>query len=267
MAEPFLTEDHVADKHPEACAIDRIAVGDVLHAAGELCKDTAMTAKLDPRHDRAFLIGSLPFGVFIAKAHGIDLRTVGSANTGATTVGRALRRKGGLVCFVLDAAKGAGPVLAPGLLGGTLGVGLAQQEPGAAWWWILVGLATMMGHIYSPFLRFKGGKGVATAFGAFGAMWPVMTIPIAAALLVFLVVRRLSGYVSLASIVGAWTIPTTALATALAQSAPMGVAFPPVVVGTVIAGLVTWRHRSNLARIKAGTELPLGREADDARTS
>jgi len=215
----------------------------------------------------AFLIGSLPFGVIIAKAHGIDLRTVGSGNTGATNVGRALGRKWGLVCFFLDAAKGAVPVLATGLFGGTLGVALAEQDPGAAWWWILVGLATMMGHIYSPFLLFKGGKGVATAFGAFGAMWPVMTIPVAAALLVFLVVRRVSDYMSLASIVGAWTIPTAALLTALLQSAPIGVALPPLVVGAVIAGLVTWRHRSNLARIRAGTELPSGREADDARTS
>ena len=108
----------------------------------------------------AFLVGSLPFGVFIAKAHGINLREVGSGNTGATNVGRALGKKWGLVCFFLDAAKGAAPVLITGILGGTLGVGLDQQDPGTEWAWILVGLATMMGHIYSPFLLFKGGKGV-----------------------------------------------------------------------------------------------------------
>ena len=215
----------------------------------------------------AFLVGSLPFGVFIAKAHGINLREVGSGNTGATNVGRALGKKWGLVCFFLDAAKGAAPVLITGILGGTLGVGLDQQDPGTEWAWILVGLATMMGHIYSPFLLFKGGKGVATAFGAFGAMWPVMTIPVAAALLVFLVVRRLCDYMSLASILAAWTIPIAAVVTTLIQSAPFSVAMPPLVVGGVIASLVTWRHRSNLARIKAGTELPTGQAPDDASTS
>lgn len=210
----------------------------------------------------AFAIGSIPFGVLIARAYGINLREVGSGNTGATNVSRALGRGWGFGCFLLDAAKGAGPVLTTGFLGGTIGIGPAQLEPSVVWAWILVGLAAMLGHIYSPFLRFKGGKGVATAFGAFGAMWPLMSLPIIAGLVVFLVARQITGYISLASILAGWAMPVAAVVVALLESgSSIGTTLPPFLVGTVIASLVTWRHRSNIARIRAGTE-PRGRHRE-----
>ena len=203
----------------------------------------------------AFAIGSIPFGVLIARAYGINLRDVGSGNTGATNVSRALGRGWGFGCFLLDAAKGAGPVLATGFLGGIIGVGPARMTPGEEWSWILVGLAAMLGHIYSPFLHFKGGKGVATAFGAFGAMWPLMTLPIIAGLVVFLLVRQFTGYISLASILAGWAMPVAAVVVALfEEGSTVGTTLPPLLVGTVIALLVTWRHRSNIARLRAGTE-------------
>lgn len=203
----------------------------------------------------AFLVGSMPFGVLIARAHGIDLRQVSSGNTGATNVGRALGRGWAVTCFGLDAAKGVGPVLAAGFLGSTIGVSPAKLIPIEAWAWILVGLATILGHIYSPFLRFRGGKGVSTTCGALGAMWPLMTIPFAVAICVFFVVRFASGYMSLASIVATWSLPVTAVILALFNSdSSVATVLPPLVAGCVIASLVTWRHRSNIARLRAGTE-------------
>lgn len=211
----------------------------------------------------AFAIGSIPFGVLIAKGHGIDLRSVGSGNTGATNVGRALGGRWGFTCFLLDAAKGAGPVVVVGLLAGTLGRSPGELGPAAVWGWILVGLGAMLGHIYSPFLRFKGGKGVATAFGAFGAMWPVMTLPIVAGGVVFGVVRLTSGYTSLASILAAVAMPVSVLVIAgIEPDATAGTTAPPLLIGLVIASLVTWRHRSNLGRLRAGTE-PRGRRPFD----
>ena len=209
----------------------------------------------------AFATGSIPFGVLIARAHGINLRDVGSGNTGATNVSRALGRGWGFGCFLLDAAKGAGPVLVSGFLGGTLGSSPAELDPGAEWGWILVGMAAMLGHIYSPFLRFKGGKGVATAFGAFGAMWPLMTLPIIAAGVAFLVVKLASGYMSLASILAGWAMPLAVVVIAvLEEGATIGTTVPPLLIGMVIASLVTWRHRSNIARLRAGTEPRSGRD-------
>ncbi|MCH2144599.1 MAG: glycerol-3-phosphate 1-O-acyltransferase PlsY [Phycisphaerales bacterium] len=211
----------------------------------------------------AFVIGSLPFGVLIARAHGINLREVGSGNTGATNVGRALGRGWGLACFFLDAAKGAGPVVWSGFAAGTMGAALSAQEPGQAWGWVLVGLAAVLGHIYSPFLRFKGGKGVATACGAFAAMWPIMSVPVIVAFGVFILTRVTSGYVSLASVLAAWALPITVVVMALlGGETPIEAALPPLLVGSLIAVLVTWRHRSNIARIRAGTEPRSGRRSE-----
>ena len=203
----------------------------------------------------AFAIGSIPFGALIARAYGINLREVGSGNTGATNVSRALGRGWGFGCFLLDAAKGAGPVLVTGFLGETIGKSPAELTPGEEWGWILVGLGAMLGHIYSPFLRFKGGKGVATAFGAFGAMWPLMSLPIIAAGVVFLIVKLASGYMSLASIIAGWAMPASVVVIALLDEAStVGTTAPPFLIGVTIASLVTWRHRSNIARLRAGTE-------------
>lgn len=207
----------------------------------------------------AFLIGSIPFGVILARAHGVDIRTVGSGNTGATNVGRALGRKWGFVCFLLDASKGAVPVLISGAIAGTLGAWPSELTPGAAWGWLAIGFAAMLGHIFSPILRLRGGKGVATAFGAFIVMWPLMSIPAIAASLVFLLAHKVTRYMSLASIVAAWSIPITALVMVfLDEGAQVAAVGPPLVAGIAIGGLVTIRHRGNIARILAGTEPKTG---------
>lgn len=221
----------------------------------------------------AFLIGSIPFGVIIARAHGIDIRSVGSGNTGATNVGRTLGLSWGIVCFILDAAKGATPVLVSGFVMGTLGARPEANDLYATSAWLAVGFAAILGHVFSLFLRLRGGKGVATAFGAFISMWPLMTIPTIVGGVVFFVVRKTTGYMSLASIIAAWSIPVAVIVIALIDGETgFESILPPLVAGAAIGCLVTVRHRSNIGRIMAGTEPRTGvlgtmqRSQDDGGT-
>ena len=205
----------------------------------------------------AFSFGSIPFGVVLAKLKKVDLRTVGSGNTGATNVGRALGRRWGLLCFVLDAAKGATPVILAGVLAGTLGEPAGALAPSAASGWLAVGVAAILGHVFSPFLNFKGGKGVATACGALLAMWPLMTIPVLVAAGVFLLMILTLRFMSLASMAAAIAIPSTTLILGLmgeGTQARSGSVLPQTITGLVIAFMVVWRHRANLKRVLDGTE-------------
>ena len=183
----------------------------------------------------AFAVGSIPWGLLLARwVADVDVRTVGSGNVGATNVARTLGRRWFFVVFALDAAKGVAPVLlAPRILG----------NAAPAWIDVACGLAAVLGHVFNPFLRWKGGKGVATAAGVCGALAP---IPALCALGVFLVVLAAMRFVSLASIVAAAALPPLALA--------FGARTPVVVFGVIVAAVVTLRHRANLGRIAAGTE-------------
>ena len=205
----------------------------------------------------AFAFGSIPFGVLLAKLKRIDLRSVGSGNTGATNVGRALGRRWGILCFVLDAAKGATPVILAGVLAKTLGEPASALTPSAASGWLATGIAAILGHVFSPFLNFKGGKGVATACGALLAMWPLMTIPVLVAAGVFIVTVLSLRIMSVASMAAAIAIPATTLILGLAAEpveGQSGSVLPQTITGLVIAFMVVWRHRSNLKRILEGTE-------------
>lgn len=205
----------------------------------------------------AFSFGSIPFGVVLAKLKKIDLRTVGSGNTGATNVGRALGRRWGLLCFVLDAAKGATPVILAGMIAGTIGQPAGALAPVEASGWLAVGVASILGHVFSPFLNFKGGKGVATACGALLAMWPLMTIPVLVAAGVFIVMILGLGFMSLASMAAASAVPCAALILGLIShdgQGASGTVLPQTITGLVIAFMVIWRHRTNLRRLLDGTE-------------
>ena len=118
----------------------------------------------------AYLVGAIPFGVILARLHGVDLRNVGSGNIGATNVGRALGRKWGVVCFVLDMLKGLVPMLAAMVM--------LPQEKGAKelWIWLATGGAAIIGHVFPVYLGFRGGKGVATSLGVVMGLWPYYTI-------------------------------------------------------------------------------------------
>jgi glycerol-3-phosphate acyltransferase PlsY len=205
----------------------------------------------------AFLAGSVPFGHLIARAKGVDIRAHGSGNIGATNVGRVLGRKFGILCFALDALKGALPVVGAGLATGILGLPIAEIGAERLWLWLAVGAAALLGHMFSPWIGFKGGKGVATGFGALLAMWSPLTIPALCAFVIWFVVLRTIRMMSIASIAGAWTIPTAvALRAGFASepSAAFAAALPATIATAAIALLVTVKHRANLARALRGEE-------------
>jgi len=216
----------------------------------------------------AYLIGSFPTAHLLARSRGIDLGTVGSRNYGATNLGRTLGRSWGILCFVLDALKGAAPVVLSGLLLGVLGAAPGSMTPASAWCWLATAAAAIVGHTLSPWIGFKGGKGVATGFGALVAMWPVLTLPAALALVLWCVLVLLFRMVSLASMVAAVAVPCAVAVAAIASNGFAGLrdAAPFLAVSTLIAVFVVWKHRANISRIRAGTESKVLQKAPPSHT-
>lgn len=197
----------------------------------------------------AYLVGSIPFGVIVARAHGVDLRKVGSGNIGATNVGRTLGKKWGIVCFVLDMLKGLLPMLAA--------MWMLPQEKGPTelWIWLGTGGATIIGHVFPIYLGFRGGKGVSTSLGVLLGLWPYYTVCGLVAAVSWLVTVWIWRYVSLGSIVLALSFEASLLvAIAIVPSWKMSQLWPLVVFAVVMAGLVILRHKDNIGRLMAGTE-------------
>ena len=179
----------------------------------------------------AYLLGSIPTGLLLAKAAGVDIRTTGSGNIGATNVYRSLGRNIGVLTLVGDSLKGLIPVLVARQLG--MGDSLIAA----------IGCAAFLGHVYTIFLRFKGGKGVATALGVFLGVSP---LSIGIALIIFIAVVAAFRYISLGSITAAAAMPFTVT---LLDPRP-----PIIAMTTLIALLVIWKHRENIRRLREGTE-------------
>ena len=179
----------------------------------------------------AYLLGSIPFGLVLCKILGkTDPRHAGSGNIGATNVARLAGKPVGIATLLLDVAKGAVPVF-------LAAIWLPE------WQCALAGLAAFAGHCYPLYLGFKGGKGVATAMGVYLALsWPSLI----GILVVFIVTVWRSGYVSLGSIMACCSAPLWLLA--------WGKSWPAVVMALVMAVLVIWKHRENIARLRAGKE-------------
>jgi glycerol-3-phosphate acyltransferase PlsY len=214
----------------------------------------------------AFACGSIPFGPVVARLRGIDLRKVGSGNIGATNVGRALGWKWGVLVYVLDAVKGAAPVLAAGSMAGILGKPADEIAAADMWCWLMMPIAAVLGHMFSPFVGFKGGKGVATGSGAMLAVYPILTGPLLVAIGLWAVLLAATRYMSVASMAAAVSIPLTVAAAAMARTGtgtsdgelPIGHALPAVIVTAGVAFLVVLKHRPNIERLLAGTENRLG---------
>jgi glycerol-3-phosphate acyltransferase PlsY len=185
----------------------------------------------------AYLIGSIPFSLFVARAFGVaDVRRVGSGNVGATNVLRSAGSAAGAVALALDLAKGAFAV--------ALALRLAPAQPLAP---PLAAFLVVLGHVYPVWLGFRGGKGVATGIGAFAVLEPVAAL---VALLVFLLIVVATQLASLGSVLGALSL---AGLTFLFRGADV-VAF----AAAVTTALIVSRHRANLRRILDGTERRLG---------
>ncbi|MBK7403708.1 MAG: glycerol-3-phosphate 1-O-acyltransferase PlsY [Phycisphaerales bacterium] len=215
----------------------------------------------------AFLSGSVPFGLLIARSKGVDIRAHGSGNIGATNVWRVLGRGPGLACFGLDMAKGLIPTLAAGLAGGVLG--RADMPAGMAWLWLGTVAASIAGHMYSPWIGFKGGKGVATGFGALLGVYPLLTWPALGALAAWLLVAKISRYVSLASCIAAVLLPVWLAATVEVVGRGPGrhaAALPFYLVVGLLAAVVVAKHRANLRRLWRGTENRIGQRVHASPT-
>ena len=189
----------------------------------------------------AYLVGSIPSAFLAGKAKGVDLRTVGSGNLGATNVFRTLGWKIGLTVYIADCLKGFLPVaLLPGVTGATSEIG----------WRIAYGVAAIAGHVKPVFLLGRGGgKGVATASGVFLALAPMAML---ISMISFAVIVAATGYVSLGSLVSA-----VVLMCAVAIRGTGGT--PLLITVTLVALFVFWTHRANIERLRAGTEHRFGK--------
>jgi len=206
----------------------------------------------------AYLLGSIPFAQIIAKAHKIDLRKVGSGNIGATNLSRALGRKWGYFCFALDVFKGFIPVFV--VSGFFSDAGDIRQQFGL----LAVGAASVTGHMFPVYLKFKGGKGVATSFGAALGLWPYYTICALAAFTVWVFVVLIWRYVSLASIAAAVSFCITLVVGVLIVPGwNLSRVWPLVIVSVLIPVLVIFRHKANIKRLMAGTESKVGQNKEN----
>jgi glycerol-3-phosphate acyltransferase PlsY len=198
----------------------------------------------------AYLLGSIPFGVIIAKAKGKDLRSIGSGNIGATNVARALGRRWAYFCFVLDVLKGLAPMLVVRAL-----IEVPNPTPSLLTLWLLVGCASICGHIFPIYLKFKGGKGVATSLGVALGLWPYYTICASLVFVIWILIVLVSRYVSLASITASIAFPLIlVLAIVLTPGWDFVNLWPLLIAATAIPLMVIIRHRENIKRLLAGTE-------------
>ncbi|MGB6221195.1 glycerol-3-phosphate 1-O-acyltransferase PlsY [Haloferula sp.] len=221
----------------------------------------------------AFLLGSIPFGLIIAKLKGIDIRAHGSGNIGATNVLRVVGKKYGITCLILDAIKG----LVPTMIGLSL-IRFASPDgqphsnpmaiealtsygtvlPAVDQWkaqtfQVLTGLFAILGHNFSPWVGFKGGKGIATSAGVLIALMPAAVVIL---IIIWLLAFFITRYVAVASIAAAVALPLLTLyGSWFHGKLADGTWNKPLLVFTiVISALAIWKHRSNLERLRAGTE-------------
>lgn len=217
----------------------------------------------------AFLLGSIPFGLLIAKAKGINIRKHGSGNIGATNVFRVIGKKYGITCFVLDFFKGFVPaILAYNLLrfdgaDNTMSIAALTQHATVLDQFkaqsivVLTGLCSILGHNFSPWVGFKGGKGIATSGGVLTALMPVAALILIA---IWFVTFKLSRYVSLASVVASASLPLLCLYGSYAHGKLANGTWnkPLFIFCCLISVMAVWKHRTNISRLLQGTEHRFG---------
>jgi glycerol-3-phosphate acyltransferase PlsY len=187
-----------------------------------------------------YFLGSIPFAYLLTRRRGIDIRAVGSGNVGATNVLRTTGLLPALTVMALDVGKGAGSVL--------LAARWISADPSAP---AVAGLAAIVGHIYPVWLRFRGGKGVATAAGVFGVLTPLALVP---AIVIFIVTTWMTRFVSLGSVPG--TVALSPIAYSLHAPAAA------VATSAGAAAVIVFRHRANIRRVVRGTERRIGQRVE-----
>jgi acyl phosphate:glycerol-3-phosphate acyltransferase len=192
----------------------------------------------------SYLLGSIPFGYLAGRLGGIDIQQAGSGNVGATNVVRVLGKRYGYPVFALDVLKGFGAVKISMLMA----PGRPPEWNSPEIFGILAAMSSVLGHLYPPWLRFKGGKGVATSAGALLALTPIATL---IGVAIWVIVFWLTGYVSLASVIAAVVLPIIILVVSWNDQNKVKTL---VYSSVCVAAVVIWRHRSNLSRLIRGTE-------------
>ena len=185
----------------------------------------------------AYLLGSLPNGLYVANLKGVDIRNEGSKNTGATNVFRVMGPKFGIFVLILDALKGFLPLIIAekfGIKGNSL---------------VLIGVIAVIGHTFSPFLNFKGGKGVATSLGIFLYLAP---IPMLITLLMFLIVVGITKYVSLGSVLASVVLPILILVMPVNKN--LGNNIVVFIISALLGSYIIYKHKANIQKLKNGTE-------------
>lgn len=201
-----------------------------------------------------YFIGALPFGLIVGLAKGVDIRQHGSKNIGASNAGRVLgHRKYFFIVFVLDLLKGLLPMVIASAL--VLSTPIAQRTQVTFLLWLGVGLASILGHIFPVYLKFRGGKGVATSAGVVLGLFPYYTWAGLICIVAFLICLKQWKYISLGSIAAAVVFPFAYVAIGLWRHWDLtGRQLPLLVLAFALGALVIWRHRENIKRLRAGTE-------------
>ena len=191
----------------------------------------------------SYVIGSFPSGYLIGRFNGIDIRKYGSKNIGATNVRRVLGRDWSIVCFTLDFVKGLLPVL---LIGKAIGV---RCDVGPEYGALISGIGAICGHIFPVWLRFKGGKGVATSLGVVAG---IAFLPLLLGGITWLIIFQLKRIVSLASMGAVAAVTLSAALFQLFHWHSTG--WPCVILFALISAIVIFRHKDNIERLRKGTE-------------
>ncbi len=209
----------------------------------------------------SFLIGGIPFGLLLPRLKGVDIRKIGSGNVGAMNVGRALGRRWFAAVFLLDMAKGLIPTILAGSL--LLGMDYTDSPTGAVGnlCWLFIGICAVLGHNYSPFLGFRGGKGVSTSLGVALGVYPDLALPALLCFGVWVIGIGLTRMSSVGSVLGGVMFPVLYLVLPGRSSEPLAERWPFLAFTLVTAALILVRHRSNISRILAGTEARVGRRS------
>ena len=222
----------------------------------EFMKDMTPGQRLSLLFPVAYLLGSIPFGMVVGRWKGIDVTRQGSGNIGATNVGRLLGKKYFYIVFFLDLFKGLLPVLAAHFLL----VDVRRDSNGFLpaniyLLWLAIGFASIGGHMFSVFMKFKGGKGIATSLGVMLGLFPYFTLPAVPVFFIWLIVFKATRYVSLASIIGAVSFPIVYLIVGYARGWPVfREQLPLTIFAFVVAALIVIKHRGNIRRLREGRE-------------
>ena len=191
----------------------------------------------------AYLAGSIPFGFLIGKMRGVDVRTVGSKNIGATNVYRTVGHKWGFLAFFCDFLKGLLPTLGAKAIAG------GSSDAAHAYLPLMVGVMTVAGHMWTCFMKFKGGKGIATGFGMLVALVPWLVLT---AFGIFVVTVWISHYISLGSILAAAFLLVAVWFPILGTSGWHNL--PQCILVAFVAAFAIWKHKSNIQRLAKGCE-------------